>query len=316
MVDILAVGEVMLELSQVAGDNNDLRQLGFAGDTYNTAVYLARLGVSTGYMTRLGDDPYSQRMMDVMAQEQISTQMVTPVEGRVPGLYMIANSESGERTFSYWRGQSPAREMFAEDEDIDQFVASVKGCKFVYFSGITLGIISDQAKERLYKALALYREQGGKVAFDSNYRPKLWQGLPHVQGAMLKALSVSDVALLTDEDEMTLWGDDEEAPILMRCAKAGVPEVLIKRGPKSVLVALGAPGGDGYPEQFEVGITPAKSVVDTTAAGDSFNAGYLAERIQGGDVTAAVRRGAKCAGIVIQHRGAIVPNTVVNAKLV
>lgn len=316
MVDILAVGEVMLELSQVAGDNKDLRALGFAGDTYNTAVYLARLGVSTGYMTRLGDDQYSQRILDVMAAEAIDTSQVARVPGRVPGLYMIANTASGERTFSYWRGQSPAREMFSEESDINAFVERVSGCKYVYFSGITLGIISDEAKERMFKALAIYRSNGGTVAFDSNYRPQLWRDLAHVQWAMSESLKVSDVAMLTDEDEMRLWGDEHEAPILSRCAAAGVTEVLIKRGPKSVLVALGQPANGAYPEQFEVAITPIETVVDTTAAGDSFNAGYLATRVTGGDVTKAVQRGAKCAGIVIQHRGAIVAPGLVSPETV
>ncbi len=316
MIKIMALGEVMLELSPVAGGDARLRHLGVAGDTYNTAVYLARLGVPTGYFTRVGDDPYSEQMLSMMRSEGLNTASVTSVPGRVPGLYMIANNDAGERTFHYWRGESPARDLFASDVDMAAFQAAVSHCEWLYFSGISLGIISDDAKKRLCEALALFRAQGGKVAFDSNYRPRLWRDRDHVREAMSSALAVTDLALLTDEDEMALWEDDSEAPILARCALAGVQEVVVKRGPKSVWVASGLLENGCYVDQKEVPITPVQPVVDTTAAGDSFNAGFLASRLKGRDLTAAVRCGAQCAGIVIQHRGAIVEKNLVTPSMV
>lgn len=300
MQTILAFGEVMVELAP-AGDSStqNLKALNFAGDTFNTAVYLARLGVDAGYMTRLGDDLYSQKIVQLMDVEGVSSSHVILEPGRVPGLYMIENSASGERSFSYWRGQAPARELFAKAEELEQIRSAIFASDFVYFSGISLAILSDVARDTLFEVLSAYKQQGGKIIFDNNYRPRLWQSVEEAQSTMERALKICDMALLTDDDEKLLWGDADLAATQVRLAEYGIPELVIKRGPDSVFVKA-----DGS-EQF-VEIPVIEHVVDTTAAGDSFNAGYLAARVQNAEVADAVLAGAKTAGFVIQHRGAIV----------
>ncbi len=304
-VQILAIGEVMLELAP-AGETGGkkLLALGYAGDTYNTAVYLARLGVSTAYFTRLGDDPYSSELLQLMAQEGLDTTSIEIVSGRTPGLYLIANQPNGERSFSFWRGQSPAREMFATQASTAALEQRLLEIPYAYLSGVTLGILSDEARASLLRILANFRARGGKVVFDNNYRPQLWRHREHACGAMAGALAVADIALLTDDDEARLWGSGEPMDVLRRCMDAGVGEVVIKRGPNPVVVAANARKG-GYPEQ-QVEVPPVAQVVDTTAAGDSFNAGYLAARFSGRDPASAAAQGCRCAGVVIQHRGAIV----------
>lgn len=309
-VQILAIGEVMLELAP-AGDANGkkLLALGYAGDTYNTSVYLARLGVATAYFTRLGDDPYSSEVLDLMKNEGLDTSSVERVPGRTAGLYLIANQANGERSFSFWRGQSPAREMFATPASTALLEERLLQVPYAYLSGVTLGILADEARASLLRILANFRARGGKVVFDNNYRPQLWRDLNHARQAMSAALAVADIALLTDDDEARLWSSGEERAILDRCLGAGVTEVVIKRGPAPVLVAI-KPGSDGYGERCEVEVPQVPHVVDTTAAGDSFNAGYLAERFAGGGVVPAATYGSRCAGLVIQHRGAIVARDV------
>jgi 2-dehydro-3-deoxygluconokinase len=309
-VHILAIGEVMLELAP-AGDSNGkkLLTLGYAGDTYNTSVYLARLGVQTAYFTRLGDDPYSSEVLALMNTEGLDTSAVEIVPGRTPGLYLIANQPNGERSFSFWRGQSPAREMFATPASTAFLEERLQHVPYAYLSGVTLGILADEARDSLLRILANFRARGGKVVFDNNYRPQLWRDRDHARGAMAGALSVADMALLTDDDEARLWGSGDEPEILDRCLSAGVTEVVIKRGPAPVLVAA-QPGDEGYGERYEVEVPPVLQVVDTTAAGDSFNAGYLAARFAGGGVIHAAAYGSRCAGVVIQHRGAIVARDV------
>lgn len=309
-VQILAVGEVMLELAP-AGESNGkkLLALGYAGDTYNTAVYLARLGVPTAYFSRLGDDPYSAEVLDLMRKEGLDTSSIETVPGRTPGLYLIANQPNGERSFSFWRGQSPAREMFATQASTALLEERLLQIPYAYLSGVTLGILADEARVSLLRMLANFRARGGKVVFDNNYRPQLWRDREHARSAMAGALAVADVALLTDDDESRLWGSGEEADILDRCLSAGVAEVVIKRGPAPVVVATKAED-KGYSDRQEVAVPPVDQVVDTTAAGDSFNAGYLAARFDGESTVAAAAFGSLCAGVVIQHRGAIVARDV------
>lgn len=305
-MQILAIGEVMVELAP-AGESNGkkLLSLGYAGDTYNTAIYLARLGVRTAYFTRLGDDPYSREVLGLMVQEGLETSSVEAVPGRTPGLYLIANQPSGERSFSFWRDQSPAREMFATPVSTARLAERLQQVPYAYLSGVTLGILADEARTALLRSLANFRAQGGRVIFDNNYRPQLWRDRDQARSAMAGALAVADIALLTDDDEVRLWDGGEEREILGRCLTAGVTEVVIKRGPAPVLVAVN-PDGERYRERHEVEVAPVAQVVDTTAAGDSFNAGYLAARFAGSGVVPAATYGSRCAGVVIQHRGAIV----------
>ncbi|MBC6904275.1 sugar kinase [Saccharophagus sp. K07] len=309
-IQILAIGEVMLELAP-AGEFNGkkLMALGYAGDTYNTSIYLARLGVRTAYFTRLGDDPYSRELLQIMVQEGLDTASIEAVPGRTPGLYLIANQPNGERNFSFWRGQSPAREMFSTKESSSALEKRLQEVNTAYFSGVTIGILSDEARATLLCALAEFRARGGKVIFDNNYRPQLWRDRAHAQLAMDQSLAVADIALLTDDDAERLWGSGKPEDILDRCITAGVSEVVLKRGPNPVVVAI-EPRDGQYQQRIQVEVPPVAKVVDTTAAGDSFNAGYLAARFAGENIDRAAARGSRCAGVVIQHRGAIVEREI------
>lgn len=315
MTQILAVGEVMVELAP-AGETGGkkLMALGYAGDTYNTSIYLSRLGIRTAYFTRLGDDPYSAEVIQHMENEGLDTESVERVPGRTPGLYLIANQPNGERSFTFWRGQSPAREMFASDASVSAFEQGLKTVQRVYFSGVTLGILGDAARVWFFSALRAFRAGGGAVIFDNNYRPQLWRDREQAQAAMAEALRVADMALLTDDDETRLWDSGEESDILSRCQSAGVLEVAIKRGPRPVILASRRGAGD-FTETCSVPVPPVPNLVDTTAAGDSFNAGYLSARLSGSGPASAAAFGSRCARVVIQHRGAIVPRDLFLAEM-
>ncbi|HEY6530354.1 MAG TPA: sugar kinase [Cellvibrionaceae bacterium] len=304
-MQILSVGEVMVELAPAgAGGKKNLMTLGFAGDTYNTAIYLARLGASVAYFTRLGDDPYSQQAVATMSAEGLNCAGVEYVAGRTPGLYMIANQANGERNFTFWRNQSPAREMFADEASLNAFKLQLKNASNVYFSGITLAILTEQARAILFALLTEYRRNGGHVIFDNNYRQALWQSQNHAQVAMQSALECADIALLTDDDYARLWGNAEFNQVLQRCKAAGVLEVVLKCGPNPVRIACRTTQTEYT--TGEVPVPAVADVVDTTAAGDSFNAGYLYSRFNNISPAIAAGYGSRCARIVIQHRGAIV----------
>jgi 2-dehydro-3-deoxygluconokinase len=308
-VQILSVGEVMVELAPAgASGKKNLMALGFAGDTYNTAIYLARLGAAVGYFTRLGDDPYSQEAVAIMGAEGLNSAGVQCVAGRNPGLYMIANQANGERNFTFWRSQSPAREMFADEASSDAFKHQIKNIPNVYFSGITLAILTAQARAIFFASLKEYRRNGGRVIFDNNYRQALWQNQNEAQAAMQSALECADIALLTDDDYARLWGSAEFNQVLQRCKAAGVIEVVLKCGPNPVRIACRT-----AQTEFTTGEVPVPAVadvIDTTAAGDSFNAGYLYSRFNNISPAIAADFGNRCARVVIQHRGAIVDREV------
>lgn len=311
MAHIAAIGEVMVELSpfptQDAG-GRDIMALSYAGDTFNTAVYLARLGLTTDYVTHLGDDPYSAQILQRMAAEDIGTGMITTMAGRSPGLYIIRNSINGEREFFYWRKEAPARELFSTDALAQSLTTQLSRCNCVYLSGITLAIIGEDSRGRLLQSLKQLRDLGVKVAFDSNYRPRLWRDKAEAQAAVLAVLQHTDIALFTLDDEQLLWDDHSIEGCARRYQHTQISELVLKRGAEDVVIKLGD-------EELRVPVPPVQNIVDTTGAGDTFNAGYLAARLQGESPAAAAARGIQCASIIIRFRGGVIEKAIFDREL-
>jgi 2-dehydro-3-deoxygluconokinase len=298
-----AIGECMLELSH---ENSTHLTLGFAGDTYNVATYVARLthaqGLQTHYVTALGDDPYSEAMIARFQEEQIGTDYIQRLPGKLPGLYFIHLDEKGERSFYYYRSQSAARELF-NDNSVD--FSGLEKIDMLYFSGITLAILDDPSRLRFYDILSAAKLAGVIIAYDSNYRPRLWPDKAKAQAVFNHFLSLVDIALPTYDDEQLLCGDLTPQDTANRLRALGVSEVVVKSGPGGCLCSTVS--GD-----FNVPTIP-KQAVDTTAAGDSFNAAYLAARLQNKSVEEAAKAGHALAGEVIMHKGAIIPKEFMNA---
>lgn len=295
---IASIGECMIELAAAEG-GPDLRRLGFGGDTLNTALYLARLGVTVDYVTALGDDPYSDRMVEAWRAEQIGTDQVQRVPGRVPGLYMIEVDARGERKFYYWRQQAPAREIFGNDRT-DELCRALSNYQWLYLSGISLSLYGEAGRDRLFDLLRQFRSNGGKVAFDANYRPRGWPSVEVARREIGDQLALTDLVLSSDEDESLLHGESDVARMTARIHAAGPRLVVVKQGAEGCTVSV-----DGAATR--VPAPKVARVVDATAAGDSFNAGFIAAILDGHPPAEAARFGHRCAGIVVGYRGAIVP---------
>ncbi len=304
---IAAVGEVMVELSELDAPGGRVR-MSFAGDSYNTAVYLARLlgadGPRVDYVTALGQDALSERILGAMRAEGVGTGRVARLRDRLPGIYAIETDETGERSFVYWRETSAARAMFSP-EGLDPAVLADYGT--VHLSGITLAILPEADRERLMDRLRLHRDRGGSVVFDTNYRPGLWTSADEARRWMAAAMSTATLAFPSIDDETTLFGEADADAILSRIKGYGVDEIALKRGAKGPVVRSG--GATVAPD-----CPPVRTVVDTTAAGDAFDAGYLAARIRGETPERAARAGHALASQVIGYRGAIMPRDVPLAR--
>ncbi|MGF1627617.1 MAG: sugar kinase [Alphaproteobacteria bacterium] len=305
---LASIGECMIELTARDAQTLDLR---FGGDTLNTAVYAARrLALSprparVDYVTALGDDPYSDQMLAGWQAEGVGTDMVARLPGRLPGLYMIRTDAEGERTFHYWRSAAAARDLFRAPE-IDAATEALAGYDLVYLSGITLSIYDPESRARLFALLDRVRERGGLVAFDSNYRPRGWPDKAAARAAIDEAWRRSDIGLPTHDDERMLHGDADAQATVARLCALGVREVVVKRDKAPCLVA-----GEG--DIAEVPPETVEQPVDTTAAGDSFNAAFLVARLLGQSLIEAARSGHRVAAAVIQHPGAIVPREAMPA---
>lgn len=299
-----ALGECMLELSEPS-DRTDATQLqmGFGGDTLNTALYVARLGVPSSYVTALGDDYRSDWMLRQWQHEGINTDLVVRFPGRQPGLYWITTTPEGERSFAYWRTESPARELFDAPSRVADLTSALASYGIFYLTGISLSLYNEAARARLFSALQRLRDQGVTLCFDGNYRPLCWSSVSEARDAFERACRLMHIVLPTFDDEQAVFGDASPKHTADRLRGWGVDEVVVKLGGDGCLVA-DAKGIES------VNARVIGAPIDTTAAGDSFSAGYLAGRYNGLPPNAAAVLGNQLAGVVIMHRGAIVPLSV------
>lgn len=293
---IVSVGECMLEMAP-QGDDGSYR-MNMAGDTLNTAWYLRRAlsdDWSVDYVTCVGTDAVSDRMRAFIAGAGIGTSHIARLAERTVGLYLI-ELHNGERSFSYWRGQSAAR-LLARDPA--RLAKALAGAGVAYLSGITLAILDAPDRATLLAALSDLRAAGGLVVFDPNLRPRLWPDTATMCSGIMQAAALADIALPSHEDEATAFGDASPEATALRYQQAGATLVVVKNGPGDVVTLA-----DGVPERHA--IPPVRDVVDTTAAGDSFNAGFLAAHLTGATISQSVHAGANVAARVIGARGALV----------
>jgi 2-dehydro-3-deoxygluconokinase len=301
----ISIGECMVELAR----GTDGRfGLAYGGDTFNTAAYLARAGVDVAYATAVGDDPYSAGIVAAARAEHMATDLISVLPGRMPGLYLIETNLQGERSFWYWRDRAAARDLF-EGTQAGSALAAIAAARLVYFSGVTLSLYGSRGLDALAEALAAAKSRGGTVAMDSNYRPRGWGGeLARARSTFARFWALADIALPTFDDEQMLWGDAAPADTADRLAKLGTREIVVKCGADGALIrAMGRDERVPCPDAIQA--------VDTTAAGDSFNAGYLARRLAGAPPRDAAVLAHRLAGVVIQHRGAIVPQSATEPVL-
>jgi len=293
MTRVASIGECMIELSERPGG---LLSRSFGGDTLNTAVYLARLGVAVDYITALGDDEWSEDMLRRWQAEGVGVSRVVRVPGRLPGLHLIRTDPGGQRRFFYWRNSSPARDLFALPQT-DEIAAALVGYDLLYLSGVALSLYGEAGRERLFGLLDAARAQGRRIAFDTNFRVRGWPDREIAKAAFRAAIARADIVLASVEDLEPLFGE------------AGVAELPVANPKVEVVLKLAEPvvrlfhGG----REETVPGEPAPDAIDTTAAGDSFAAAYIAARLAGAEPTVAARSGHRLAGAVVRHRGAIIP---------
>ena len=301
MTRVASIGECMIELKPAGGGSYSR---GYGGDTLNTSVYLARLGIGVDYITALGDDPLSDEMVAGWKAEGVGTNRVVRLAGKLPGIYLIQTDDRGERRFFHWRENSAVRRLMDLPET-DDLLASFASYDLVYLSAITLSLYSGDGRARLFAALRRARNNGTRVAFDTNFRIRLWPDLDLARAVYRDAFASTDIALGSTEDLLPLYPGESNEALL---ARMGSSEAVLKLAEPASIVRF-----EGVLR--EVKAEPViQPVVDTTAAGDSFAAAYLAARLQGADPIAAARAGHWLAGAVVCHPGAIIPLAAMPAK--
>lgn len=333
MTSIIFFGECMIENHSPSSTKNinntkPHNELFFGGDTLNTAIYFARVtSINSAsvkpthksnvyYATGVGIDNKSQCLLSYWQSEGINLTLINKVADKTLGQYQIKNNAQGERQFIYQREDSAAKYYFQQDTSALSQLLTSKTVDYFYFSGISLAILSIEDCEQLFDLLQVFKNKGGKVVFDNNYRSVLWENrdpLPFYQQAM----QLANIAFLTDEDEYALYGkysmNNNADSIINHYINQRMNnniEIVIKQGSDPCLIKqiYSSPADSNKKTLFSIKaecIHDSK-IIDTCAAGDAFSAGYLAQRIAGENEETSAEFAHKLAGRVIQFSGAII----------
>ncbi|MBX2847066.1 MAG: sugar kinase [Acidiferrobacterales bacterium] len=299
---IAVLGECMLELNAPSQRNASSKiacNLSYGGDSLNTSVYLARLGSKVSYVTALGDDSLSDWMIAQWQAEGVDCGLVHRMTGDVPGMYLIELDEFGERSFKYWRKNSPASQWLNEQEKRQSVFAQLLTFDYVYLSGISIAILPEDIQKNVIEFLHAFRSRGGKIIFDGNYRANLWRDSNSAAKVYEAIYQNCDIALPTLEDEQAIFNDAHSEAALNRFQGYGIDCIALKMGES----------GCTFVTDEESKLVPAYKVevVDTTSAGDAFNAGFIDAILNSQNTEQACVAGHKLASVVIQHKGAIIP---------
>lgn len=291
-----AIGECMVEMAPAEAPGTF--RMGFAGDTFNTAWYARALRPDwrVRYVTRIGTDAVSDAMAAMMTEAGIDTAHVGRDPQRSVGLYLISLRD-GERDFSYWRDTSAARGLADDEATLSR---SVQGADVIYLSGITLAIVGPAGREVLFHVMEAARAQGKTVVFDSNLRPRLWDSVEQMRAAIHRAAALCSLALPSHEDEAAAFGDASPLATAERYAEQGAGLVVVKSGAGAVTYLGAGTSGTVVPPRVA-------RIVDTTSAGDSFNAGFMAGIDGPLGLEDRIAAAARIAAQVIGQKGALVP---------
>jgi len=294
MTSAICIGECMVELRPV--DAGHLKR-GFAGDAYNTAVYLKRSApdIEVAFLTATGDESLSNAMVETWRGEGISDRLVFRIPGERPALYLIETNAKGDRKFHYWRSETPAKEWL-------RLLLAAGGAELlnksdlVYVSGISLAILSYADRQAAVELLGTLKT---KVAFDPNIRPALWKSMDEARHTFEAMVKVASIVLPSRQDYQLMYGMDDPQAQIEFTATLTDAEIALTCDEDGCRLRVG--------DEIIALPTQAVKVVDTSGAGDSFNGAYLAARLKGKDPRDAVKDGLALAAKVVAQPGAIIP---------
>lgn len=299
-VDILALGEPMVEFNQTGDVDGRLYRQGFGGDTSNFAIAAARQGARAGMISALGDDPYGAMLRALWRAEGVDQGGVATDADAFTAIYFVSHDAAGHH-FNFFRRGSAASRMQPADLPRGRIAAA----RVLHFSAISLAI-SASARQCCFAAAEIARGAGVRVSFDTNLRLKLWS-LGEARAAIEQAIALSDICLPSLDDLTAVTGIAEPEALLDHCLALGAGIVALK---------LGADGAWVADRHRRVRIAPHPCrPVDATGAGDTFGGAFVARLVAGDDIEAAGRYASVAAAISTEGYGAVEPIPVAVAVL-
>jgi 2-dehydro-3-deoxygluconokinase len=288
-LDLVGIGECLVEFS-AAGDG--LYQLGYSGDVLNALACAHRLGLTTGLITAVGDDAFLPGLREVLLDEHIDLSHAPVLEGKSNGVYFIDLDEHQVPSYHFLRKDSAATETF-RSQPLEELIGYAREARALLFSSIPLAVMKD--REKLFDLLTAIKGET-HICYDLNVRRVLWPDPTELIAMMRTLAPIVDVIFVTNDDDRFLFGERSPEQALIEYQKCGFQRVIFRRGAEKTLVA-----DDG--ESFAVPVPRATHIIDTTGAGDAFNAGFIAAMLRRHPSYECAAMGNAAAACSIESRG-------------
>lgn len=291
-LDVVGLGEPMVEFNQTREGGGRSYLQGFGGDTSNFVIAAARQGARAGYLTALGDDIYGRQILDLWRSEGVDGSRVKIDPSAPTGLYFVTHDEAGHH-FTFYRVGSAASRYASSDVPMDY----LETARLLHCSGISLAI-STAACDACYAGIRAAKAAGAIVSFDTNLRLKLWSP-ERARAVITDVMGLADICLPSYDDVALLTGLEDPDRIVDFALSRGAGTVALKLGQEGAIVASAS-------ERHRIAPFPV-TAVDATGAGDTFGGAFVTRILLGDDLAAAGRYAAVAAALSTTGYGAVEP---------
>ena len=294
-LDVLCLGEPLLEFNQIKEGNKKTYSSGYGGDTSNTAISIARQGMSVGFISKVGKDQFGWELLELWKREKVDYSHVSIHPEAPTGIYFVTHDADGHH-FTYYRSGSAACQMTPLDLPKDDLSQT----RILHLSAITQAI-SVSSCETAFAAIFQARKNGVKVSYDTNLRLKLWS-LDRARDVINRTVPMCDVIMPSLEEATSLTGLVDPEEITDYFFELGAKLVVLKQG------SHGARVSDGK-ENLNIPGHKVKAI-DATGAGDTFDGAFLSEWIRKDDPFSAAEYANAAAALSTTNYGAVdsIPN--------
>lgn len=263
MVDITAVGEVLIDLTQSGVTDQGIPRFDAnpGGAPANLAVAASRLGAKTAFIGKVGRDSFGDLLKTTLAANGVDISGLVTDPGERTTLAVVSLDSTGERHFSFYR--DPSADVALRPEEIDE--AWLSNTRFLHFGSVSL--TAEPAKSATLHAVRRAKALGALVSYDPNYRASLWPDEATAVAEMRAPLPLADILKVSDEELPLLTGTEDPEAGSALLAALGIRLVLVTLGPNGAFYRFGP----------RTGHVPGFScrVADTNGAGDTFFGAFL-----------------------------------------
>ncbi len=297
---VACLGEVLVDfIAEETGTLNAVSSFRKypGGAPANVAVGIARLGITSGFIGKVGADTFGDFLISTLEQNGVDTKGITQTKEAPTALAFVSRSASGDRDFLFYR--NPCADTLLTESELP--LDWLNQIQYLHIGGVSL--TRDPSRQTTLRATEAAKQKGAKITFDPNLRLDLWSnGLSECRTVIHSILEYTDILLPSQEELTTLMATDNLNEAIHHAHKKGPSIICVKQGAHGSLIS--EKNREGETRQFTQ-LPFDVEVIDTTGAGDGYNAGLIVGLVQGLSIEKAVLRGTAVASLVITKMGAM-----------